>query len=269
MCGPIMSIKSDLNAESATYFLVEYLEKEIKKISKIVENYKDKELRELDFKELFQIDEIALRMSLSCRNAVENNVIFNYLDLDGDLLPDPKCAGLQRVKIPRELMNRTVPKIVNDRDEIALKNLPVSVKFENKILTVHTPYVFRRAYGKDYTMTNFLMANFVNLALKKWLIDNGKYDNLDDYYHDNLDEKLVVIVTRYTKKYNRNDICDNDNIETGRIINTIFSNVWRSDSAQYLDYYVRYRETDDETKWGTEFKVMSQEKVIIDENNNA
>lgn len=64
------------------------------------------------------------------------------------------------------------------------------------------------------------------------------------------------------KKLKKSEICDNDNIEAGRIINSIFDNLSRSDSARKTDYYVRYRETNDETKWGTEFIITDQNELF-------
>lgn len=194
---------------------------------------------------LFEMDACCLELSLSLKKKIQNETTINtVLNKDEAIISDEERKQLY--------------------EKMILENNIVDIQYNNNILIVHTPYIFRRAFGKDYTYRNFQMANYVALALIKWAKDNKKEcENIGGipYLNNEMSSKISVIVTRFSKEFNRSIICDNDNIETGRIINIVCEFISRNDNASNMDFVSRYRQTNDEKMWGTEFKFVPTEKL--------
>lgn len=209
------------------------------------ENENSLSLVEIPLESLFEMEKTSLQLTLNCKRAIYEQTIKTNTKDDNEMLSEYNNI---------------------DKDEIlAIKNNVVTVDVKDKEIIIHTPYVFRRAFGKDYTYRNFQMANFVAFALIKWAKENGKevdeFYGYIPYFDEIMPARVSVIVTRYSDKFKRSVIADNDNIETGRIINIVYDFMCRNDNARNMDFVSRYRETDDKKLWGTEFKFVPTDNL--------
>ena len=149
----------------------------------------------------------------------------------------------------------------NDEEtrKIATENLPVSVQFDGVRLTVKTPLTIKRAGRSQNEKHNYMLLNYVRAGIKKWQKDN------DICLYKSLDWPLVAFIIRKGKSYDFRKICDNDNIENGRIINEIFSALGYSDNVRIMDLYTKFEVVSSPEEVGTEFILVSKknrEEVI-------
>ena len=113
----------------------------------------------------------------------------------------------------------------------------VSVKFEDDILIIHTPFLFKRGQKKDNIKYNYLISNYVRIALENWKKEN-KIDNLKEI----LSVPMTVFFVRRAEKYNRKYHCDADNLEVSSIINEVFAyETGYCDNALNMDFYSAFR----------------------------
>lgn len=147
-------------------------------------------------------------------------------------------------------------------------NIGLKIECDNKKISISTPYIFKRSYGGNYDKTNFIYADLINKQLKKWIEYNNylveKCEIFNSLIYPNY-EKMVVVITRKSKIFTVKSICDNDNIEAGRIINTIFSNINRADNAQKMSIYINYVESQNDEE-GTIFTIIKESEFINNTN---
>jgi hypothetical protein len=100
---------------------------------------------------------------------------------------------------------------------------------------------------------NYILMNYVRAALIRWQEENGA-----DLFQT-LKPPLTVMIIRKGPAYDRQKICDNDNLENGRIVNEIMEALGCSDNAMVLDLYSCFRITEDAEDFGMEFVVFPRE----------
>ena len=169
------------------------------------------------------------RIALSCRQAIEEK------EDDGD-------------------------EMANERIVIPKTNIPVDVQYINGILRVQTPLTLRRMFHDSALKQSYLLKNYVEIALNEYIEKNGPL-------FDKVEVPLVAIVKRTSNSYSKNNICDNDNIENGRIINTIMSALGYSDNPLMMDIYSCFRicKNVEEAKMEFIFTSYDKFKLIINE----
>lgn len=214
-------------------------------ISEIAKKNNNLYFEEYSVGDLLELDAIFMKLALYCKRALENKSVTNeeevknYFDSEEEM----------------EMYYRKMKSKQRENEEKILHNLPVEIKFDGEIFIAKTPYVFKRGYGGDYSHVNYCVAEMVKLAIKNWLERNEK----DDLDFDNLTRKRTLIILRRSKKFTIGSICDNDNIEAGRIVNAICDAFCISDNAKQLDHVIKYEKCDNESKNGTYFILMDTE----------
>ena len=171
-----------------------------------------------------ELDEIIYRTektALSCRSAWERKEKDPLQEADGDIEETDDCHG-------------------------------VSVDFDGRALRVRTPFTFKRFYRDGSMKENFILMNYVRAALRKWQEEHGT-----ELYRV-LKPPLTVMIIRKGPVYDRRKICDNDNLENGRIVNEIMEALGMSDNAMVLDLYSCFRVEEDMDDFGMEFIVCSR-----------
>ena len=150
--------------------------------------------------------------------------------------------------------------IIKEYQEISTKNIPVDVQYINGILRVRTPLTFKRMYRDGSLKENYMLMNYVEAALKEYIERNGSL-------FDKVDIPLVAIIKRTSNSYDTNKICDNDNLENGRIVNSIMSAIGYSDNPMIMDIYSCFRVCKNIEEAKTEFIFTSYDKfkLIINE----
>ena len=124
---------------------------------------------------------------------------------------------------------------------------PVSVNFDGNILTVKTPLTLKRSGVEANDRSNYILMNYVRAALEEWQDTN----NISLY--KSIDWPVTAFIIRKGNGYKTRKICDNDNIENGRIINEIFAALGYSDNVRIMDLYSKYECAADKQDIGTEF----------------
>lgn len=216
---------------------------DIKTISDITTKNNNLYFEEYSVDDLLKLDAIFMKLALYCKRALENKntigqeEIKNYFDSEEEM----------------KMYYQKLKKKQREEDEKLLQNIPVEINFDGEIFVAKTPYVFKRGYGGDYSHANYCVAKMVKLAIKNWLERNEK----DALEFNDLTKNRTLIILRRSKKFTFSSICDNDNIEAGRIINAICDAFCISDGAKQLDHVIKYEECDDENKNGTYFVLMN------------
>lgn len=190
----------------------------------------DEHITSLPIQELNEIVYDAEKIALSCRKAIEEKECEeeDYFD-----------KNYQR---------------------ISTQNIPVTVMYINGILRIKTPLTFKRMFHEESLKGNYLLMNYVDIALQEYIEKNGPL-------FEKVDAPFVAIIKRVSNTYNQNNICDNDNIENGRIINRIASVIGHSDNPMLMDIYSCFRMCKQEEEIGTEFIFTSYDKfkLIVNE----
>lgn len=210
---------------------VDSITKNINSIQEILSG--NEELSELTYDELNSLVYVCEKVALSARNAIE------------------KYGKTEEI-------NSTT-------DEYDFKTNPVKVKLNDNILQIKCPFTFKRFYKKQNIKENYLFMNYIKSALKTWAKMNKK--DLKTLFKN----QLSVLIIRTGNHYNRTKICDNDNLENGRIINEIFDAIGYSDNAKQMDLYSCFRENSNTKEYGMTFIVCNRSdfyKIINHLNSN-
>ena len=147
-----------------------------------------------------------------------------------------------------------------DYKRLSTSDNPVTVTYINGILRLKTPLTLKRMYRESSLKENFMLMNYAEIALKEYAEKNGPL-------FDKVDVPLVAIIKRTSNEFSSTKICDNDNLENGRIINKIMSAIGHSDNAMIMDIYSCFRVCKHEEEIGTEFIFTSYDKfkLIVNE----
>lgn len=205
------------------YIDIDKIKKAISHIEKSITNYEDYDsIAEVSEDDLDNILYRSEKLALSCRKAME------YKEND-------------------DIENGN--NIIRKSDE----DMPVRVEFDDNILKIYTPFTLKRMYRDGSLKENYVLMNYVCAALKKWQEDN----NFDLFMSINL--PLDVYIIRRKMKWNRNSICDHDNLENGRIINEIFLALGYSDSPKNVDLHCMFRFVDKPEDEGMLFLIKNRD----------
>ena len=140
--------------------------------------------------------------------------------------------------------------------EKPLENNPVKVDFNDNYLSIFTPFTFKRFYRDDSMKENYLLMNYVKSALYFYQKENKIT------LFRSLKTPLIVMIIRKGKSFNRMKICDNDNLENGRIINEIFDCLGYSDNVLQMDIFSCFRLVESDEQCGVEFLVFPADNLI-------
>ena len=137
----------------------------------------------------------------------------------------------------------------------------VSVSFDGHILRIHTPFTFFRFTKSAHDPRNYQVIIPIRAALIKWQKEN----NFD--LHGALTPPLTSAIIRHSVDDNPGRLCDNDNMENGRIINEIANALGVSDNPFVMDLISAVRKETDGQKQGMEFLFFERREIrrYIDE----
>lgn len=199
------------------YKKIKDLDQAVNRLEKILLDYGDQSsLNDLEIIELSSIIYNTEKIALSCRQAIEEKEIVDEDYYDEDYLKN------------------------------CIMNLPIDVDYSNEILKIKTPLTFKRMYRDGSIKENYILMNYVKAALSNYSTTNK------ELYHS-VNVPLVAIIKRISTSFSPTKICDNDNLENGRIINEVMSALGYSDNANVMDIYSCFRLCEDENESGTEF----------------
>lgn len=134
-------------------------------------------------------------------------------------------------------------------DEDSITN--VSLSFDGEIIRVFTPLTFKRDWNYSYIFSKSTM-----IAIEKWEKENNA--NLFSC----IETPFVVSVIRKAHSYNRKTFKDNDNKETGNIINTIVRHANLNDAACVMNFSSKFEQVPVTEKTGMEFIFMSRKTAL-------
>jgi len=138
-------------------------------------------------------------------------------------------------------------------DRLCTKDFPCKISITNDAFIIKVPLTIGRknSSSKKIQAQNYQIGSLISTA-----IAIEKERNIDDilalssYFSE---EKLTMIVKRITDTFNRNTLCDNDNLEDGRVINTICNTLMVTDNCLKMDLVKCWRKATPEEEIGTEF----------------
>lgn len=138
--------------------------------------------------------------------------------------------------------------------KICTKDNPVTISSNDNVLRIKTPMTFKRMHRDGSIAENYLLMNYVSAAIKQ-------YTTAHEDIFSSADIPLVAVIKRISNQFNSNKICDNDNLENGRIINTIMNAFGYSDNAMVMDIYSCFRLCRNIDDVGTEFIIAPYSKI--------
>ena len=133
-----------------------------------------------------------------------------------------------------------------------LEEQPVEVSFDGKMLIVKTPLTLKRSGLEANDKHNYMLMNYARAALEKW------QDTHAVSLFKSIEWPVVAFIIRKGNGNRIGGICDNDNLENGRIINEIFSALGYSDNVRIMDLCSKYEPAQSKSDIGTEFILISK-----------
>jgi len=140
-------------------------------------------------------------------------------------------------------------------EKICTKNNPVSINYADNILKIKTPITLKRMNRESTQKENYMLMNYVDVAIKDYTEKHGPL-------LESVKIPLVAIIKRTSPSFHSNKICDNDNIENGRVINEIMGAIGCGDNAMVMDIYSCFRICKSIEETGTEFIIAPQDRFI-------
>jgi hypothetical protein len=176
--------------------------------------------------------------------AIVNDVIFAAEKADLSL----RCASEKQAEMQPEI-------ITKDIDQ-----QPVAITFDGRMLIVKTPLTLKRSGIEANDKHNYMLMNYVRAALEEWQDKHGLS------LYKSIDWPVVAFIIRKGNGNKIRGICDNDNLENGRIINEIFGALGYSDNVLIMDLCSKYEPAESKVDIGTEFILVSKkEKEAIND----
>ena len=140
-------------------------------------------------------------------------------------------------------------------DRLCVKDLPCKITITNDAFIVKTPLTIGRinSGSKKVQQQNYQIKDYIQAAIA---IEKEKNkDCFTQISNAFSEEKLTCIVKRKTSVFNFATLCDNDNIEDGRIINMICQTLNISDNCLKLDLVRCWKEAKNDADIGTEIVI--------------
>ena len=140
-------------------------------------------------------------------------------------------------------------------ERLCTKDFPCKIVITNDAFIVKTPLTIGRfnSSSKKVQRQNYQIKDYIQTALA---IEKEKNEDelirISNAFSGN---KLACIVIRKTAFFNFATLCDNDNIEDGRIINVICQALKISDNCLKMDLIKSWKEAENDADIGTEIIV--------------
>lgn len=232
-----------------------YLDSRINSI--IEKNENSTNLTDYSYSDLSELAYYFERLGLSARSALEKKESLKNLGMCEDnnsdfVLPEDTELSENGSELLSSSLNKSFKPAVWNKN----KDNYVDIFFGDDVLKVFTPETFKRFKRSNSLKENYILMEYVSANLKRWAEQN----NVE--LHHLIPAPCTVIIKRKMSKFSRLKVCDNDNLENGRIVNTIFEAMGYSDNALNMDLVSCFRLCDPSEKEGMEFIVMPRDKFI-------
>ncbi len=145
--------------------------------------------------------------------------------------------------------------IEKELEKEAFRNLKVECKFDGEVLEVFTPLTFKRGFKEKNFLSNYLLSHLLESAIQKWQ-QESKIHILGA-----IRMPAIIIMKRVDTMFSLNKICDSDNLENQRIINTMARAVGISDNAINLSLYTTFSLTNNAEEVGTRFYLFAEKDM--------
>lgn len=133
-----------------------------------------------------------------------------------------------------------------------IKDLPCKITITDDAFIIKTPLTIGRinSSSKKVQQQNYQIKDYVQtaIAIEKEKDEDG-FIRISNLFSD---KKLTCIVKRKSAVFNFATLCDNDNIEDGRIINLICQTLKISDNCHNLDLIRCWKEAENDADIGSE-----------------
>ena len=180
----------------------------------------------------------------SLPESIVNDIIYAAEKADLSL----RCASEKQAEMQPEI-------ITKDIDQ-----QPVAITFDGRMLIVKTPLTLKRSGIEANDKHNYMLMNYARAALEQWQDQHGLS------LYKSIDWPVVAFIIRKGNGNIIRGICDNDNLENGRIINEIFGALGYSDNVLIMDLCSKYEPAESKADIGTEFILVSKkEKEAIND----
>lgn len=184
---------------------------------------------------------------------------FDREDIDDIIYRSERVAISFRTELENARKDEITGVVLKDEPLNSLENLErnykISIEFSDEILRIKCPFTFKKFDKKRKARENYMFINYINLALKKWSEEN----NFE--LERAIKSPLVVAIIRKGNRFNPTKLCDNDNMENGRIVNGIFYELNYSDNVMQMDLISCFRQVEDMENLGMEFVVTSRTNI--------
>ncbi len=134
--------------------------------------------------------------------------------------------------------------------------IQIDVDFDEKTLSVYSPLTFKRAYRKSNFICNYLLANQIEEALRQY-----EKDNKISFYKMT-EPPYVCVMIRKNYRFSINAVCDGDNLENQKIINTLSKALSIPDNGENMELYSKWQKARPDEKEGMYFKIMSKKNLL-------
>lgn len=136
-------------------------------------------------------------------------------------------------------------------NDLFMNDISVStVRFDGEILRVFTPLTFKHDWNYSYVFNESTA-----IGLRKWETVN------DCSLFNKIKSPFVVTVIRHVHKYSHK-FADNDNKETGNVINEVVRYIGLNDSADIMNFASKLNIIPETEETGMEFIFMSRETAL-------
>lgn len=125
------------------------------------------------------------------------------------------------------------------------------VSFDGEILRVFTPLTFNQNWNYSYVFNKS-----AEIGLCKWEAEHSTS------LLQCIETPFVVVVIRKAHEFNRKTFADNDNKETGNVINAVARHISINDSASIMNFASKFQLVPEEEKEGMEFVFLSRNTAL-------
>ncbi len=239
------------DSKFSRYLSVSDARENLKKIKEILDSYQGKiELFALDDKDLTEILYESEMLSAAVRKSIaaEKETKLLFIDKDktsGTIVKEKEFLKENGLMFKSQIEEKT-------RAVFGEKEQQIEVDFDGKILSVYSPLTFKRGYQKKNFICNYLLANMVEETLRKYEKENGLS------FYKQIEPPFVCVMIRKDYCFSINTVCDGDNLENQKIINTITKALSLPDNAENMDLYSSWVKADPDEKEGMYFRIMSK-----------
>ena len=243
------------DSQSSRYLTIFDAKENLKRIMQILDSYQGRiELFSLDDKDLTEILYESEMLSAAIRKSIAAESETKLLFIDkakesGTIVKENEFLKENGLVYDGQIEEKT-KEIFNKKDP------QIEVSFDGKILNIYSPLTFKRGYQKKNFICNYLLANRIEKAMHDYEKDNGIL------FYKSIESPFVCVMIRKNYRFSTNTVCDADNLENQKIINTITKALSLPDNAENMELYSKWEKAGPDEKEGMWFKIMAKNSLI-------